>query len=195
MIHLQDNGCHNINIVTPTHYLPHLLFGLALAKENGLTIPLVYNTSGYELPAIITLLDGIVDIYLTDVKYFSSQLAERLSPHAGDYPKMWMQSLPIMAAQTGLKMQISGGVFTKGLMIRHLVLPGCTEDSKQILLWIAQHLSPEVYINLMSQYHPCYLAGKDPILNRRLTREEYMSVVSFARELGFTNLEVQGFPF
>jgi putative pyruvate formate lyase activating enzyme len=193
MLSLQQMGCHNINIVTPTHYLPHLLLGLSTAIEEGLTIPLVYNTSGYELPGIIEKLDEIVDIYLTDFKYLSPDVAERLSPGGKNYVDVITRILPEMHRQVGVARESSSGLISKGLMIRHLVLPGYIQESIRILKWIAQHLPLDTYINIMSQYHPCYGANEFPPIHRRLKTDEYEKVVYVARKLGFRNLDIQGY--
>lgn len=195
MLHLQALGCHNINIVTPTHFLPHLLLALAQAKGDGLTIPLVYNTSGYELPSVIKKLDGIVDIYLTDFKYISKHLANRLSPEASNYPVVIKKVLPLMHSQTGIASINKEGIIQKGLMIRHLILPGFIDESKKILYWISQNLPLNTYINLMSQYHPCYRAHEFPPIDRRISAHEFEDVVHYANHLGFSNLDIQKLIF
>lgn len=192
MLYLQKTGCHNINIVTPSHYLPQLLLALAEARGEGLTIPLVYNTSGFELPSIIRKLDGIVDIYLADFKYISRDIAERFSPGAGVYGKLIQSVLLEMHRQVGIARPDSDGIIRRGLMLRHLILPGMVEESFRILEWLVVHLPKDTYLNLMSQYHPCYRAAEFAPLNRRILPEEYWMVVQRARELGLQNLEIQG---
>lgn len=172
MIELQNLGCHNINFVTPTHVLPQILKSLELAVKDGLKIPLVYNTSGYELPQIIRCLSGIVDIYLPDMRYADNASAIKYS-NAPDYPKYNQAAVKEMHWQVGIAKINSQGIIEKGLIIRHLVLPQNISGTEKILRFINQVLSPKSYISLMSQYHPCYQASKFPELSCRLTFAEY----------------------
>jgi len=192
MLALQEKGCHNVNLVTPTHYLPHILKALDMAAERGLKIPLVYNTCGWEKADVIQNLDGIVDIYLPDFKYADGELAARYSAGARTYPETTKQAILEMHRQVGVARTPADGIMRRGVMIRHLVMPNHTADSMKILEWIAVHLPGDTYVNLMAQYSPCYKAYDFPEIARRLTREEYRSVVLRARELGLTNLDVQG---
>ena len=191
MLALQNRGCHNINTVTPTHYMPHILKALDIAAGRGLKIPVVYNTSGWERLEIIKLLDGIVDIYLPDIKYGSSETAGRLSAGADCYPETTQAAVLEMHRQVGVAQTPSDGIMRRGLMIRHLVMPNHVEDSKTVMSWIADHLPLETYVNIMAQYTPHYQAMDFPEIARRVTRDEYRQVVHKAKALGFTNLDAR----
>ncbi len=193
MLHLQEIGCHNINTVTPTHYLPHIIKALDIAAKRGLKIPLVYNTSGWEHTEIIKTLDGITDIYLPDFKYFDSDSAKEYSAGAGSYPELTKQALIEMNRQVGIARPNSEGIMQRGLMIRHLVMPGDVSRSKEVLQWIAENLPKETYINIMSQYRPDFKALEYPKIARSLNNKEYKSIVSYAQEIGLTNLDIQGY--
>jgi putative pyruvate formate lyase activating enzyme len=193
MLVLQDRGCHNINIVTPTHYAPHIVLALDLAADRGLGIPLVYNTCGWERLEILELLDGIVDIYLPDFKYARGDMAAKYSSGAETYPELTQAALLEMHRQVGVAKPAQDGLMYRGLMIRHLVMPNDVGGSKYVVRWIADNLPPDTYVNIMSQYRPMYKASDFPAISRRITREEYAEVVDLARELGLTNLDVQGY--
>ncbi|WP_035588656.1 radical SAM protein [Hippea jasoniae] len=185
MIKLQNAGCHNINIVTPTHIVPQLLLALKIAIKKGLNIPLVYNTSGYELPKTLKILEGVVDIYLADFKY-SNPLYAELYSSAKDYPTITKKALKIMYKQVGnLKVQNA----TKGLMIRHLVLPNNIAGTKEVVDFIATELSPFVYVNIMPQYLPLGEAYRFEELARPITEEEYLQALIYAKEAGLKNLD------
>lgn len=193
MLTLAERGCVNINIVTPTHYSPHVVLALDLAAAKGLRLPLVYNTCGWERVEILEKLDGIVDIYLPDFKYSSGEMAAKYSAGAGSYPEMAKVALLEMHRQVGAAKPASDGVMRKGLMIRHLVMPNGVGGTKQVIEWIAGNLPKDTYLNLMSQYRPEYKAFDYPEIARRLTRGEYDEAVRWARESGLTNLDVQGY--
>jgi putative pyruvate formate lyase activating enzyme len=193
MLKLQDQGCHNINIVTPTHYSPHIVLALDMAAERGLRVPLVYNTCGWERLEILEILDGIVDIYLPDFKYADSAMAARYSSDAETYPEMTQAALLEMHRQVGVAKPTPDGLMYRGLMIRHLVMPNDVGGSKHVIRWIAENLPRDTYVNIMSQYRPMYRASKYPAISRRITREEYEEVVDLARELGLSNIDVQGY--
>lgn len=190
MTSLQQEGCHNINFVTPTHVMPQILEALKLAIEAGLHIPLIYNTSGYELPEIIKILDGIFDIYLADMRYSDDRLALQYS-QAPDYPRYNEKSVREMFCQTGCAKFDKEGILTKGLIIRHLVLPANIAGSEKIFKFIAQELSPEVSISLMSQYHPCFEAPGHPPLDRCVSLEEYDSAIALMKKYGLENGWIQ----
>lgn len=192
MLQLQKRGCHNINVVTPTHYIPHIIQALDTAASKGLRIPLVYNTGGYEDPEIIEKLDGIVDIYLPDFKYWESEIAGKYSSGAENYPLYAKEALIEMNRQVGTVVLDGEGIMQRGLMIRHLVLPNNISGTDKVLKWIAGNLPRETYVNLMAQYAPHHRANEFPELNRRLFREEYDQAVKWAREAGLTNVHVQG---
>lgn len=189
MIELQRRGCHNINLVSPTHYAAHILKALDLAASRGLRIPLVYNTCGWERIENIRLLDGIVDIYLPDIKYADSRTAIRYSAGAASYPETTRAAVLEMHRQVGVAHTPSDGIMRRGLMIRHLVMPNLVDESIQILTWIAENLPKDTYVNIMAQYHPCYKAFRYPEIARRVSADEYRRVVLRATELGLTNLD------
>ena len=191
MLQLQQMGCENINVVTPTHYVPHIVKALDIAAGKGLTLPLVYNTSGYEKKETLKLLDGIVDIYLPDFKYFDSAMAAKYSNGARTYPEMAKAALIEMNRQVGVARPENGKAY-RGLMIRHLVLPNGVSGTKDILSWISQNLPKDTYINLMSQYSPYHKAREYPQLSRRITYQEYNEAITHAKKVGLTNIDVQG---
>ncbi len=159
MLKLQGEGCHNINLVSPTHVMPQILKALKIAVNLGLKIPLVYNTGGYELAGMIKLLDGIVDIYLPDMRYSDAHMAEKFSC-APDYPKYNQAAVKEMHRQVGLAVINDDDVIEKGMIIRHLVLPAGISGTEQIMKFIAQELSANTYISLMSQYTPYHKASE-----------------------------------
>ena len=193
MISLQKMGCPNINIVTPTHYSPHVVLALEKAAAKGLRIPLVYNTCGWEKREILRLLDGVVDIYLPDFKYADNAMADKYSSGADTYVEVTQQALQEMHRQVGVARPAADGLIYRGLMIRHLVMPNQVSGTRKVICWIAEHLPKDTYLNLMSQYRPMYQAKDYPKIARRITREEYEEVVAFARERGLTNLDIQGY--
>jgi len=190
MLSLQNKGAHNINLVSPTHFLPQILEGLYKAIEKGLKIPIVYNTGGYDSLETIKLLDGIVDIYLPDMKYSDNSAAEKLSS-APDYPQHNQATIMEMFRQVGNLKLDNSKVAVKGLLIRHLILPEDLAGSYNMLPFLANKISKDVWIGLMSQYHPSYMANKDKRLCRKITDEEYTKVIKRAEDLGFKNCLIQ----
>jgi len=182
MLALESNGCENINFVTPTHVVPWLMDAVRRARLGGLRVPIVYNCGGYERVETLRLLEGTVDIYLPDAKFCSSEAAERYTG-APDYPDRMRESLKEMQRQVG-DLQVENGIARRGLLVRHLVMPGQTEQSKQILRFIAQEVSPAAHVNVMEQYRPMYKACDYPEINRPVTAEQYAEVRAFARDLG-----------
>ncbi len=180
MLQLQEQKAHNINLVTPTHFLPNILQALESAYKQGLSIPIVYNTSGYEKTEIIELLDGIVDIYLPDFKYLTKHTANAYS-HAPDYPKRVKAVLRIMENQTG-KPEIENGIMKKGVIIRHLVLPGNQRESIAVVAWIKNNCKKSL-ISVMSQYQPYHLAKTTLQLAQPLKPTEYLQVANFAQKM------------
>ncbi|HTY45608.1 MAG TPA: radical SAM protein [Patescibacteria group bacterium] len=172
MICLQEAGCHNINLVTPTHLLPQILAALCLAIPKGLNIPLVYNTSGYELPAMVKMLAGIVDVYLPDMRYADAESAARYSA-CDDYPAYNQEAVRQMHLQVGIPVFDEPGIIRRGLIIRHLVLPNAISGTEKIAQFISRELSSDTYISLMSQYFPCYKAHEFTQICRRLSSREY----------------------
>ena len=193
MMQLQNMGCHNINIVTPSHYSPHVLLGLNIAASRGLRVPLVYNTNGWERLEVLEKLDGVVDIYLPDFKYAESAMASRYSSGASSYPEVTKAALLEMHRQVGVAKPAEDGLMYSGLMIRHLVMPNDVGGSKEVMSWIAENLPKDTYLNLMSQYRPEYKAHEYPDIARRLTRDEYADAIAWARAAGLTNLDIQGY--
>jgi putative pyruvate formate lyase activating enzyme len=190
-LQLQEKKALNINLVTPTHVILLILKALERAYNLGLTIPIVYNTSAYDSYETLIHLDGIIDIYLPDFKYFRNDSAGRFS-HAPDYPDKAMTGVKEMYRQVGnLKIDNEGNA-KKGLIIRHLILPGHTEESCSILEWIAANISPNVYVSLMGQFYPCSNVPDE--INRVISRDEYEIVLAKAEELGFENAFVQAYP-
>ena len=182
---LQEQGAHNINLVTGTHFLPGILTALDLARPK-LSIPVVYNCGGYEKPEVIRLLDGYVDIYLPDLKYFDPELSARYSG-ARDYFAQASQAVSAMISQTGSPVFDEDGIMQKGVIIRHMVLPGSRKDSISILHWIRENLPEEGFLlSLLSQYTPFYKSCEYPQINRRLTTYEYDKVLEEAISLGLT---------
>jgi len=172
MLGLQDSGCHNINLVTPTHVLPQILKSLEIAAEMGLKIPLVYNTSGYESADVLRLLDNIVDIYLADMRYSDPAVSQRLSL-APDYPQVNRLAVKEMQRQVGIADFNANGLIRRGLIIRHLVLPNRLSGTEEIMRFISGEVSEDTYVSLMSQYLPYYKASGYPEINRRLNSGEY----------------------
>jgi putative pyruvate formate lyase activating enzyme len=193
MLQLQKIGCHNINLVTPTHYSALILKSLDIAAGLGLRLPIVYNTSGWERLEILEVLDGIVDIYLPDFKYWDSEMAAKYSSGAANYPEVTRAAILEMHRQVGVAKPGPDGIMYRGLMIRHLVMPNDVAGSEKVMEWIAENLPKDTYVNIMSQYTPLYKAYEYPEISRRITREEYVRVVKKAQELGLTNLDIQGY--
>jgi putative pyruvate formate lyase activating enzyme len=191
MLRLQEIGCHNINIVTPTHYSAPILKALDIAAEKGLRLPIVYNTSGWERLEILELLDGIVDIYLPDFKYWDSGMSAKYSSGAEDYPEVTKAAILEMHRQVGVAKPAKDGIMQRGLMIRHLVMPNNVAGSESVMEWIAENLPEDTYVNIMAQYTPRFKAYDYPEISRRITGEEYDKVVERAQELGLTNLDIQ----
>jgi putative pyruvate formate lyase activating enzyme len=188
MLDLQGRGCHNINLVTPSHVVPHIVKAVQLAANRGLRLPLVYNTGGYDRLEVIRLLDGIVDIYLPDFKYQDGELAAAYSSGASDYPEVAAAVIREMHRQVGRLETDDRGIATRGLIIRHLVLPRNIAGTDRFVRWVADELAPDTYVNLMSQYRPEHRAVGDPKLGRRITREEWRQAVTWAEQAGLTNL-------
>jgi len=182
MLELQDYGCSNINFVTPTHVIPAITAGIELARKGGLTLPTVYNTGGYDSVETLKLLEGFVDIYMPDMKYSDSQVAEELSG-APDYPEINFAAVKEMHRQVG-DLKAEKGLATRGLLVRHLVLPENLAGSSKIIDFLAGQISHSTTINVMEQYRPCYKAASHPKINRRPTFEEIESVRQYAIKKG-----------
>ena len=190
MLQLQEQGCQNINVVTPTHFAPHVVLALDLAAGQGLRLPLVYNTCGWEQLDILNLLDGIVDIYLADFKYMDAAKSALYSSEATSYPKITQSALIEMNRQVGVALPAENGLVYRGLMIRHLVMPGDASGSLEAMQWISGILPLDTYVNIMIQYRPAYRAHLFPEIDKPVEREAYQEVVREARKYGLVNLDV-----
>ncbi len=189
MLALERNGCPNINVVTPTHVMPHILNATRIAMQKGLRTPLCYNTGGYERPQIVRLLDGIVDIYLPDLKFMDSSQSKTYLGTAADYPEMAQSSILEMHRQVGLVEADPNGVARRGLMIRHLVMPNNVADTDKVIDWIARNLPAETYLNIMAQYRVDHRAFEYPKIARAITPEEFIEAIDHAKAAGLTNLD------
>ena len=185
MLALQDGGCHNINFVTPTHVVPQILEALIPAREGGLCVPLVYNSGGYDSVKTVQLLDGIFDIYMPDAKYGSDDVALKYSG-APDYTHIMKTAIKEMHRQVGDLIMDEDGVATRGLIVRHLVLPGGLAGSAEVVRFLSEEISPNTYLNVMAQYRPEYKACRFPELDRRISAKEYNDVVRLAARAGLT---------
>ncbi len=190
-LHLQRQGANNINLVTGTHYIPEIVESVNYAREQGLSIPIIYNTSGYETVESLKLLEGIVNAYLPDFKYWDGELAKKYS-HAEDYPEVAKKAIEEMVRQVGNLKFNEDGFIQSGVIVRQLLLPGHTKDSKAVIKYLFNTYKDKIYISLMSQYTPmAHISEKYPELNRRVTKREYESVVNYALELGVENAFIQ----
>ncbi len=190
MLDLQQKGCHNINLVTPTHVLPNIVNATRIAHQNGLTLPLCYNTSGYERTEVVGLLDGIVDIYLPDLKFMDGAEAERYNlAEAYDYPQKAQESITKMHRLVGDIVKDENGVALSGLMVRHLVMPNRVAGTEEFVRWVAENLSKDTYVNIMSQYRVEFKAFEYEEIARAITSEEFVEAMEWAKEAGLTNLD------
>jgi putative pyruvate formate lyase activating enzyme len=188
MLSLQARGCHNINLVSPTHVVPQILQALELAVESGLHLPLVYNSGGYDSVRTLMILDGIVDIYMPDMKYDDEKIAVELSG-IENYPEVNKAAVSEMHRQTGDLDMNQEGVAQRGLLVRHLVLPHGLAGTKGIVNFLSKEISRNTYVNIMAQYHPCYRALEIPSLGRRISSAEFYEALSVAQEAGLTRLD------
>jgi len=185
MLHLQSLGCHNINFVTPEHVVPQVLEALVLAVEGGLRLPIVYNTSAYDSMESLRLLDGVVDIYMPDFKIWDPEMAHRYLK-ARDYPEVARRVIQEMHRQVGVLKFDEDGLAKRGVLVRHLVMPGDVAGTEHILRFLAEEVAPDTYVNIMAQYYPAGAVSSDryPEINRRITWQEYRRAVRLAEELG-----------
>jgi len=188
MVLLQEQGCHNINFVTPSHVIAPILQALPLAIEKGLTVPLVYNTGGYDRTSALKLLDGIVDIYMPDFKFWDSEVSKTLSD-APDYPERARKAVKEMHRQVGDLVTDPSGVAQRGLLVRHLVMPEGLAGTSSVMHFLATEISTNTYVNVMSQYHPCGGAIGQPGLGRRITSAEFEEALETARREGLHRLD------
>lgn len=189
-INLQNKGANNINLVTPTHYVPQIIEGLKLAKKKGLTIPIIYNTSSYETIDTIKMLDGYIDIYLPDLKYYDDYYAICYS-HVKDYFKVASSIICEMIKQVGTPRFDKNGMIIKGVIVRHLCLPGLMDDTKKILKYLYDTYQDDVYISIMNQYTPVKKFNRYQNLNRILSEEEYDEIINYALDIGITKAYIQ----
>lgn len=190
-LELQDKKANNINLVTPTHFVPQIALALERAKLGGLDIPVVYNTGSYERVETLKRMEGLVDIYLPDLKYMSSRLGERYS-HAADYFETASAAIAEMVRQTGEPdFDDKSGLMKKGVIVRHLVLPGCTADSKKVISYLYHTYGDRIYISIMNQFTPVCDLSSFPELNRRITAREYEKIVDYALDIGVENGFIQ----
>ncbi len=187
MLALQHTGCHNINFVTPSHVVPQILSALEIAARNGLKLPLIYNTSGYDRVRTLRLLDGIIDIYMPDFKFWNPDTAVRLTG-ASDYPDRTRRAISEMHRQVGDLVVDDAGIARRGLLIRHLVMPKGLADSAQIMDFIANKISANTYVNIMGQYHPCGRASEIKALAKPLKRQEFFKAIETAGKAGLHRL-------
>jgi len=188
MVELERIGCHNINFVTPSHVVPQILAALLLAVERGLSVPLVYNTGGYDTVETLCLLDGIVDIYMPDLKFMDGEVAARLTG-APDYPEVVKAAIREMHRQVGDLVLGEDQIAERGLLVRHLVMPGDLNGAKAAMRFLALEISPHTYVNVMEQYRPFHEALDDPALRRRITSDEFSGAVEAAAREGLHRLD------
>ncbi len=190
MIKQQEKGVENINLVTPTSYALHIIEAIKIARKKGLYIPIVYNTNGYENVETLKILEGYIDIYLPDLKYFYDELGKEYSK-VNNYFEVATKAIKEMYRQVGIPKLDDNGIMKKGLMIRHLILPNQVENSKQVLKWIKENIDNNVFVSVMAQYFPTYKAKEIEGLNRKLTKEEYEEVENYLYDLDLENGYIQ----
>ena len=186
----QEKGAHNINLVTPTMYVFQIIEAIKIAKSNGLNIPIVYNSNGYENTDTIKLLNGYIDVYLPDLKYYSNQLAKKYS-HVDNYFETATKAIKEMYNQVGIAKFDETGLIEKGVIIRHLVLPNHIQNTKNILKWIKNNMPDDIYVSVMAQYFPTYKAKEDNLINRKLNKKEYNEVLNYLYSLNLENGYIQ----
>lgn len=193
MINLAENGCHNINLVTPSHVIPQIIEALVIAIEHGLNVPLVYNSGGYDRKETLELLDGIFDIYMPDFKFWDGKWADRFCK-APDYREKAVDAIREMHRQVGDLVMDDEGIALRGLLVRHLVMPKQVAGTGKIMEFLASEISPGTYVNVMDQYRPCGSANQDEFIDRRLTSQEYRDAVDAAIKAGLTRLDPRERP-
>lgn len=186
----QEKGANNINLVTPTSYVYQIIEALDIAKKKGLTIPIIYNTNGYEKVETIELLKGYIDVYLPDLKYYSDKLAKKYS-NVTNYFEVATKAISKMHEQVGSPVFDENGIIQKGVIIRHLVLPNHILNTKHILKWIKENMPEDIYVSVMTQYFPTYKAKEDELLNRKLTKKEYREMEEYLYSLDLENGYIQ----
>lgn len=191
-LELQEKGAHNINLVTPAHFVPQLITALQTAKKQGLSIPVIYNTSSYEKVETLRRLEGLIDIYLPDLKYFDTTLSESYS-HAPDYFATAAAAITEMVRQVGVPVFEDGedSLMRRGVIVRHLLLPDCDKDTRKILRFLHETFKNDIYVSIMNQYTPLAQLSGIPALNRRISDAEYEKTVDFAVRIGIENGFIQ----
>ncbi len=188
MLELQDYGCHNINFVTPSHVVPQIMAAVKIAAENGLMVPLIYNTGGYDTVDTINMLDGVIDIYMPDFKFWNPGVAEQLC-NAANYPSVARDAIVAMHSQVGDLLINEDGIALHGLLVRHLVLPDNLAGTEPVMEFLANKISRNTYVNVMSQYRPCGDAIQVEALSRSIEQKEYRQALEFARKAGLQRLD------
>lgn len=189
-IHQQEKGAHNINLVTPTMYVYQIIEAIKIAKKHGLNIPIIYNSNGYENVETIKLLNGYIDVYLPDLKYYTNEISKKYS-NVDNYFKHATNAIKEMYYQVGNAKFSDDGLIQKGVIIRHLVLPNHIQNTKNILKWISNNMPKAIYVSVMAQYFPTYKAKNDNLINRKLTNKEYKEVLNYLYSLNLENGYIQ----
>ena len=189
-INQQNKGVNNINLVTPTMYVPQIIEAIKIAKLNGLKIPIIYNTNGYENVETVKMLDGYIDVYLPDLKYYSDEIAKKYSK-VDNYFKIATEAIKEMKRQVGNPIFNDEGIITKGVIIRHLILPNHIQNSKNILKYIKENFDDDTYVSVMAQYFPTYKATEDSLLNRKINKKEYAEIENYLYNLNIKNGYIQ----
>lgn len=188
MLSLQGSGCHNINFVTPTHQIHSIVEAVAIAAKEGLNLPLVFNTGGYDSVGTLQLLEGIFDIYMPDIKFTDADTSAALAD-AGDYPRVIRESVKEMYRQVGNLVTDERGIAQRGLLVRHLILPGGLAGSDEAFRFLAEEISTDTYLNIMAQYRPCHEAIGEPVIGDRLQQSDYLRALELARKWGLRRLD------
>jgi putative pyruvate formate lyase activating enzyme len=188
MLHLQNKGCHNINFVTPSHVVPQILSAVETALQEGLSVPLVYNTGGYDSEKTLKLLDGVFDIYMPDFKFWDPEIA-KMTCNAKDYPEVAQKALIEMHRQVGDLVTDDTGIAKRGILLRHLVLPSGLSGTRDIMRFVARKISLNTYVNIMPQYRPCGQAGEVKELSVYLSQKDYQAALQAAKEEGIERLD------
>lgn len=187
MLELQSMGCHNINFVTPSHVIPQILAALEIAVEHGLNIPLVYNTGAYDHVESLKLLDGIIDIYMPDFKFWHEEISQKTMKAKG-YPEIARNAIKEMHNQVG-DLIVENGIAKRGLLVRHLVMPENLAGTREVMKFLANEISKNTYVNIMPQYRPCGTANTNSVISKRITIEEFGNALEMAKEEGITRLD------
>ncbi len=194
MLSLQKQGCHNINFVTPSHVVPMIIEAVIEAVPKGLSVPLVYNTSAYDNVHTLKLLDGIIDIYMPDFKFFNKKTSQMYT-HASNYPHHAKKAIIEMQRQVGTLLINEKSIAKKGLLVRHLLMPDGLEECKKIIQFVREEISKDTYLNIMDQYRPCGDAPTFSPINRTIYKSEYDEVIKYAKEIGITRLDIKDWRF